>query len=89
LGEKYKDELEQKIRQFGGENLRVYINAEGVHPHYYEHLTETFKGEGVQFVSSRKEANFVFEGSCEPSYEMGQIVAFFNQDQSLSFAGAL
>ena len=38
MGEKYKATLEQKIKEFGGHNLRVFINADGVHPHYKQHL---------------------------------------------------
>ena len=91
MGEKYKAELQGKIREFGAANLRVYLNADGLHPHYYEHLKDTFQETGVKFVSTRDDANFVFEGNCqqEPAYQAGQVVAFFNQDQMLSFAGAL
>ena len=91
MGEKYKEELQQKIHEFGGSNLRVYLNADGLHPHYHEHLKETFREAGVKFVSTRDEANFVFEGNCEeePAYLAGQIVAFFRPDQTMAFAGAL
>jgi hypothetical protein len=87
MGERYKATLEAKIREFGGSNLRVFINADGVNPHYKQHLEETFRGEGVRFVSSRAEANFVFDGDCEPNYLPGQIVAFFSGGD-LAFAGA-
>jgi hypothetical protein len=86
MGEKYKATLEQKIKEFGGNNLRVFINADGVHPHYKLHLEETFREAGVRFVSSRSEANFVFEGDGEPNYLPGQIVAFFTEG-NLAFAG--
>jgi hypothetical protein len=48
----------------------------------------------VRFVASRAEANFVFEGDCEPSYLPGQIVAFFSGgdvafEGSLGLAGAV
>ena len=91
MGEQYKEQLQQKIHEFGGSNLRVYLNADGLHPHYYEHLKDTFQEAGVKFVASRNDANFVFEGNCtdEPAYEAGQVVAFFNQDRVLAFAGAL
>ena len=39
MGEKYKATLEKKIREFGGENLRVFINAEGVNPLCGDELT--------------------------------------------------
>ena len=94
MGEKYKATLVKKIAEFGGTNLRVFINAEGVDPHYKQHLEDTFKEAGVRFVSSRAEANFVFEGDCEPARLPGQIVAFFKGgdvafDGSLSLAGAV
>lgn len=88
MGEQYRAILEEKIREFGGDSLRVFINAEGVNPHYKQHLDDTFRDAGVRFVSSRSEANFVFDGDCEPSYLPGQIVAFFTNKQ-LAFAGAL
>ena len=94
MGEKYKATLVKKIAEFGGSNLRVFINAAGVDPHYKQHLEDTFKEAGVQFVTSRAEANFVFEGDCEPSRLPGQIVAFFKGgdvafDGRLSLAGAV
>lgn len=88
MGEKYKEELQQRISELGAQNLRVYINEEGVHPHYYQHLKETFSEAGVTFVSGRQEANFVFDGNCEPVSLPGQIVAFFRSEQ-LHFAGML
>jgi hypothetical protein len=88
MGERYRAALEEKIRELGSSNLRVYINAGGVHPHYQQHLEDTFRDAGVRFVSSRQEANFVFEGNCEPAYHPGQIVAFFSGREELSFAGA-
>ncbi|HZS46581.1 MAG TPA: hypothetical protein VFC63_16010 [Blastocatellia bacterium] len=91
MGEKYKAELQDKIREFGASNLRVYLNEDGLHPHYFQHLKDTFQEEGVKFVYSRDDANFVFEGNCdaEPAYQAGQVVAFFNPAQTLLFAGAL
>ncbi len=88
MGERYRATLEKKIAEFGGSNLRVYINAEGVNPHYKQHLEDTFRDAGVRFVSIRAEANFVFDGDCEPSYLPGQMVAFFRSG-NLAFAGAL
>jgi hypothetical protein len=88
MGEQYRAVLEEKIRELGSGNLRVYINADGVNPHYKQHLEDTFRDAGVRFVSSRAEANFVFEGNCEPAYQAGQIVAFFSGPEQLSFAGA-
>jgi len=87
MGERYKATLEKKIKEFGGSNLRVFINADGVNPHYKQHLEDTFREAGVRFVSSRAEANFVFDGDCEPNHLPGQIVAFFT-DGNLAFAGA-
>jgi hypothetical protein len=43
MGERYKATLERKIKEFGGSNLRVFINAEGVNPHYKQHLEDTFR----------------------------------------------
>jgi hypothetical protein len=86
MGEKYRAELEAKIREFGGSNLRVFINADGVNPHYKQHLEDTFRDAGVRFVSQRAEANFVFDGDCEPNYLPGQIVAFFTEG-NIAFAG--
>jgi len=88
MGEKYKAELQKRIDELGAEKLRVYINAEGVDPHYYQHLEDTFTEAGVKFVASRREANFVFDGNCEPVSVVGQIVAFF-RNQELQFEGAL
>jgi hypothetical protein len=88
MGERYRAALEEKIRELGSENLRVFINSEGVHPHYKQHLEETFRDAGVKFVESRGDANFVFEGNCEPAFQAGQIVAFFSAPEQLSFAGA-
>lgn len=88
MGEKYKAKLEQKIAEFGGRNLRVFINAAGVNPHYKQHLEDTFKEAGVKFVLSREEANFVFDGDCEPSRLPGQIVAFF-KGGDVAFVGSL
>jgi hypothetical protein len=88
MGEQYKEGLRQRIDELGAENLRVYINQEGVHPRYYEHLEATFTDAGVKFVASRREANFVFEGHCEPVNVPGQVVAYFRND-ALQFAGML
>ena len=88
MGEKYKEALDEKIIELGGSNLRVYINAEGVHPQYRQHLEATFQQAGVRFVEDREEANFIFEGHCEPFYQSGQVVAFFKGEQ-IAFAGAL
>jgi len=88
MGEKYKATLEKKIAEFGGSNLRVFINADGVNPHYKQHLEDTFKEAGVRFVATRQEANFVFDGDCEPSRLPGQIVAFF-RGGDVAFDGSL
>ena len=88
MGEKYKAKLQERINELGAENLRVYINEEGVDPRYYQHLEDTFKEAGVKFVASRQEANFVFEGHCEPASVAGKIVAFF-RNQELQFEGML
>ena len=60
MGEKYKATLVKKIAEVGGLNLKVFINAEGVNPHYKQHLEDTFREAGVRFVASRAEANFCF-----------------------------
>jgi len=88
MGEKYRQTIEEKIKELGAEKLRVYINYEGVDPHYRQHLEDTFRDAGVRFVSSRGEANLVFEGNGTPSYGTGQVVAFFQSGQ-LAFSGAL
>lgn len=88
MGEKYKTTLVKKIAEVGGHNLRVFINADGVNPHYKQHLEDTFQEAGVHFVASRAEANFVFEGDCEPARLPGQIVAFFRGGE-VAFEGAL
>jgi hypothetical protein len=88
MGERYRAELQERISELGAHNLRVFINADGVHPHYKQHLEETFTEAGVRFVATREEANFLFEGHCEPAYSAGQMVAFF-RDERLQFAGAL
>ncbi len=88
MGRRYRAELQERINELGAENLRVYLNAEGVDPRYYQHLEETFSEAGVKFVASREEANFVFEGHCEPETVPGKIVAFF-RGQQLQFVGAL
>ena len=88
MGEKYKATLVKKIAEVGGNNLRVFINADGVNPHYKQHLEDTFQEAGVHFVASRAEANFVFEGDCEPARLPGQIVAFF-RGGDVAFEGAL
>ena len=88
MGEKYRAELENRINELGADNLRVYINEDGVHPAYYQHLQETFLKAGVKFVGSKQEANFVFEGHCEFINVPGQIVAYFSNEE-LQFAGML
>lgn len=88
MGEKYKATLEKKIAEVGGANLRVFMNAAGLDPHYQQHLEGTFKEAGVTFVNERGEANFVFEGDCEPSRLPGQIVAFF-KGGDVAFEGSL
>lgn len=88
MGEQYRLTLEEKIEELGAENLRVYINEDGVNPHYRQHLEDTFRDAGVRFVSTREEANFVFEGSYTPSHQVGQVLAFF-RGQQLSFVGTL
>jgi len=87
MGEKFRQTIEEKIRELGAEKLRVFINDDGVNPHYRQHLEDTFRVAGVRFVSNREEANLVFEGNQTPSYQQGQIVAFF-QESRLMFAGA-
>jgi hypothetical protein len=88
MGAKYRQAIAHKIRELGAEKLRVYINHEGVDPHYRQHLEDTFRDAGVRFVSSREEANLVFEGGGQPSPQAGQVVAFFQSGQ-LAFAGQL
>lgn len=88
MGEEYKHTIEEKIRELGADKLRVFLNSEGVDPHYRQHLEDTFREAGVKFVCRRQEANLVFEGNQSPSHEKGQIVAFFQSGQ-LAFAGEL
>ncbi len=88
MGEQYRQTIEEKISELGAEKLRVFINEDGVNPHYRQHLEETFRDAGVRFVARREEANLVFEGNQTPSYHAGQIVAFF-QESRLVFVGAL
>ena len=88
MGEKYRQTIEEKIRELGAEHLRVFINQDGVNPHYRQHLEDSFRDAGVRLVSSRGEANLVFEGDGTPSYHTGQVVAFFQSGQ-LAFSGAL
>ncbi len=78
MGREYKAALQQEIRRLGGgANLRVFINPDGVSPHYLEHLEETFREEGVTFVQTAKEANFVFQGDQVSAFDTGQVAAFF------------
>lgn len=88
MGEKYRQTIEEKIRELGAEKLRVYINHEGAYRHYLQHLEATLRNAGVRFVAKREEANLVFEGNQNPLYEQGQIIAFF-QERQLMFAGSL
>jgi hypothetical protein len=88
MGEQYRQTIEEKIAELGAAQLRVFINPKGVNPHYRQHLEDTFRDAGVRFVSSRDEANLVFDGNQAPSYKDGQVVAFFRESQ-LMFAGAL
>jgi len=88
MGEQYRQAIEEKISELGAENLRVFINQDGVNPHYRQHLEDTFRDAGVRFVSSRDEANLVFEGNSTPAYRTGQVAAFFSAGQLL-FAGGL
>ena len=89
MGREYKAALQQRIQELGGgENLRVYINGEGVSEHYLKHLEETFEEAGVRFVDSREEANFFFAGHAEPKPLGGQVAAFFSGGQ-LAFVGSL
>lgn len=88
MGEAYRSLLEQKIMQLGRTHLRVYINPAGVDPHYLLHLEEMFRTARATFVLSREDANFVFEGTCEPHSLPGQVTAFFT-DSRLEFLGEL
>jgi hypothetical protein len=88
MGEQYRQSIEEKISELGAENLSVFINRDGVSPHYRKHLEDTFREAGVRFVSTREEANLVFESHSAPTYRTGQVVAFF-QESKLMFAGAL
>ncbi len=88
MGEQYRQTIEEKIRELGAEQLRVFINQDGVNPHYRQHLEDTLRDAGVRFVSRRDEANLVFEANGTPSYGTGQVVAFFQSGQ-LAFSGAL
>jgi hypothetical protein len=88
MGEQYRQTIEEKISELGAENLRVFINEDGVNPHYRQHLEDTFRDAGVRFVSNRVDANLVFDGNSAPAYGPGQVVAFFQESQ-LMFAGAL
>lgn len=88
MGEQYRQSIEAKINDLGVQNLRVFINPDGVDPHYRHHLEETFRAAEVQFVSTREAANLVFDGNRRPEQRPGQIVAFFQEGQ-LMFAGAL
>ena len=78
MGREYKAALQAKLHQLGGgEKLRAYINADGVSPHYLEHLKETFREEGVTFVDQAQDANFVFHGDqVDSGFGIGQIAAF-------------
>lgn len=86
MGEKYQKAIAEKITELGAANLRVFINSEGVNPHYRQHLEDTFHTAGVRFVSTRAEANLIFEGDQTPAFVPGKIVAFFQESQ-LVFAG--
>jgi uncharacterized protein (DUF1330 family) len=88
MGKQYRQTIEEKIRELGAEHLRVFINQDGVNPHYRQHVEDTFRDAGVRFVSRRDEATLVFEGNGTPSYGTGQVVAFFQAGQ-LAFAGEL
>ena len=88
MGEQYRQTIEEKISELGAGNLRVFINQDGVNPHYRQHLEDTFREAGVRFVSNRVDANLVFEGNSAPAHRPGQVVAFFQESQ-LMFAGAL
>ncbi len=88
MGEKYRQTIEEKIRELGAEKLRVYINHGGVDPHYLQHLKDTFSGARVRLVTTREEANLVFEGNETPEPRPGQVVAFFQESQ-LRFEGSL
>ena len=88
MGEKYRQTIQEKISELGAENLCVFLNEGGLSPHYRQHLEDTFREAGVRFVSSRAEANLVFEGHGAPSARAGQVVAFF-QGSQLTFSGAL
>ncbi len=88
MGEQYRQTIQDKIAELGAENLLVFINEDGLSPHYRQHLEDTFRDAGVRFVSRRDEANLVFDGNGTPSYGTGQVVAFFQAGQ-LAFAGEL
>ena len=86
MGEQYRQTIEEKIGELGAENLRAFINQDGVNSHYRQHLENTFREAGVRFVSRREEANLVFGGNETPSYGTGQVVAFFHSGR-LAFVG--
>jgi hypothetical protein len=80
--------LKAKINEPSAEKLRVFVDPEGINPHYQQHLEDTFRHAGVQFVATREEANLVIDGSGSPSYGTGQVAAFVQSGQ-LAFAGEL
>lgn len=88
MGERYRAQLQDILEDLGPERLRAYLNPEGVSQEYKRHVEDTFRAQGVVFVRSREEANFVFDGHCSPVSMPGQVVAFF-RDDALVLEGAL
>ena len=88
MGEQYRQSIEAKINDLGAQNLRAIIIPEGVDPHYRRHLEEIFLEAGVQFVSTREEANLVLEGNRSTERRPGQVVAIIRESH-LIFAGIL
>ena len=82
MGREHRAALQDEIRKLGGGGkLRVFIDDDGISPHYRQHLEDTFREEGVKFVDARREANFVFSGQVESTPGIGQVFAFFRGGQ--------
>ena len=88
MGEQYRQVLEEKLRTLGGGELRVYIDDASISPHYRKHLEETVLGSGAILVSTREEANFVFDGESAP-FDMPGVVTAFIANGQIEFRGAL
>jgi hypothetical protein len=74
MGRQYAQQLRDLCSELGGPGLTVFVNRDGLHPHYYIHVVDVLRDSGCRLVDDRAEAAAVIEGYTQPpSLAPGQI----------------